>query len=219
MRYRGTAKPSKPWYRRTADELWWKVVGEIAAQGNARAGFVIENSYEAKRQTSLSRLKACHTENERLQHIHWVLTTVRARYVRKNVRRDPKSKAVLRNFQTLNANGGPKQFFRRIADEPSESTRIEALQRELAGYGPKTARDTAIELCLGKNCLALDIRLRKLLTAVGARTDGASYENMEQALISRVARPANLTGAQLDRILFQNYDKILADIGLAAGHR
>jgi hypothetical protein len=216
LRYRTAAKLPKPWNDRTADELWWKIVGEIAAQGNARAGFVIENSYEAKRQTSLSRLKAFRTDQERLRHIHWVFATVRSRYIRKNFRRDPKSRAVLRNFHTLTGKGGPKGFFRRIANERSEPTRIEALQ-ELAGYGPKTARDTAIELGLAKNCLALDTRLRALLSAVGAQTDRASYDAIEKAMLTKVVRP-RLTGGQLDRILFQNYDKILADIKLARSH-
>jgi hypothetical protein len=60
---------------------------------------------------------------------------------------------------------------------------------------------------------------RLTMSGIVTDSDGASYEDMEQALISQVARPANLTGAELDRILFRNYDKILADIGLAAGHR
>jgi hypothetical protein len=213
LRYRTAAKLPKPWNHRTADELWWKIVGEIAAQGNARAGFVIENSYEAKRQISLPRLKAFRTDSKRLQHIHWVFVTIRGRYVGKNFRRDPKSKADLRNFHTMTGKGGPKSFFRRIANESSESARIEALQ-ELAGYGPKTARDTAIELGLAKNCLALDTRLRALLGAVGAQTNRASYDAIEKALLTKVVRP-RLTGGQLDRILFQNYDKILADIKLA----
>jgi len=216
LRYRTAVKLPKPWNHRTADELWWKIVGEIAAQGNARAGFVIENSYEAKRQISLSRLKAFRTDGERLRQIHWVFATVRTRYIRKNVRRDPKSRAVLRNFHMLTGNGGPKRFFRRIANERSETARIQVLQ-ELAGYGPKTARDTAIELGLAKNCLALDSRLRTLLSAVGAQTDRASYDAVEKALLTKVAGP-RLNGGQLDRILFQNYDKILADIKLARSH-
>ncbi len=212
LRYRTAVKLPKPWNHRTADELWWKIVGEIAAQGNARAGFVIENSYEAKRQTSLSRLKAFRTDRERLQHIHWVFATVRSRYIRKNFRRDPKSKAVLRNFHRLTGRGGPKSFFRRIADERLKPARIEALQ-ELAGYGPKTAPDTAIELGLAKNCLALDTRLRALSSAVGAPTNRASYDAIEKALLIKVLRP-QLTGGRLDPILFQNYNEILADIKL-----
>jgi hypothetical protein len=198
LRYKVTAKLSKPWYSRTADELWWKVLAAIATQGNARAGSVIEGSYEVKRQTSLSRLKTFRTDRERLRHIHWVLATVGTRYIRKNFSRDPKSRAATQNFHTLVKDGGPKRFFQSIADQPSEIARIKALQDGLAFYGPKTARDTAIELGLAKNCMA-------------------RYEEMEQAFISKVADPAKLTGAQLDRILFQNYDKILADIRLAAG--
>ena len=46
---------------------------------------------------------------------------------------------------------------------------------------------------------------------VGAERDlGALRRVMGQ----RVAKPCGLTGAQLDQILFQNYDAILADIKL-----
>lgn len=214
FRYRTAAKLPTSWKHRTPEELWSTIVVEIAVQGNVRAGFIIQNSYEAKRQSSFSRLKAFDNDTARLQHIHRIFRAVRARYVRKNFRRDPKSKAVLQNFHALVRNGGPKSFFRRIAAERTEIARIDRLRRELAGYGPKTARDTAIELGLAKNCMALDIRLRALLSAVGAGTDAASYAEIEKGLISKVARPG-MTGAQLDRILFQNYDKILADIRLA----
>jgi hypothetical protein len=222
LRYKGPAKPKppKPWCSRTADELWWKVLTAIATQGNARAGFVIEGSYEAKRQTSLSWLKAFRTDDrELLRHIHWVLATVGTRYIRKSFSKDPKSKAAYQNYRTLVKAGGPKRFFLSIAKQGTEIARIEALQDELSFYGPKTARDTAIDLGLAKNCMALDTRLRKLLAAVNAHTDGASYMDIEKALISKVAWPIKLTGAQLDRILFWNYDKILADIRLAAGRR
>src|SRR5689334_16157532 len=84
LRYKGSGQLLKPWNQRTSDELWTKVLGEIAAQGNARAGSVVENSVEAKKQTSLSRLKAFRTDTQRLRHIHWVLATVRSRYMRKS---------------------------------------------------------------------------------------------------------------------------------------
>jgi hypothetical protein len=218
MRYRASYQAAKTWQERTPNELWLKVLAAIAAPGNARAAFVIEHAVVARNQASLSRLKAFRSDAERLRHIHWILTTARTRYVRKQFRKDPKSRAALKNFHTLLARGGPKRFFREIAAKQCEVARIEALKAELAGYGAKTARDTAIELGLAKDCMALDIRLRGLLAAVGAQTEGMGYEDMERAMIQQVAKPG-MTGGQLDRILFQNYDLILADIKLGLDRR
>ncbi len=118
LRYRADAQLPKAWNHRTAEELWSTIVVEIAVQGNVRAGLVIQNSYEAKRQSSLSRLKAFRSNRERLRHIHKVFRAVRARYIQKNFARDQKSRAVLQNFHTVAKSGGPERFFRRIAAEP-----------------------------------------------------------------------------------------------------
>ncbi len=214
LRYKNRIELGKPWNRRKPDELWRTVLAQIAVPGNARAGYVIANSYEAKRQTALRRLKAFRTDRQRLHHLYWILRAVGSRYAGKSLKKDRQSKAALHNFHVLTTPGGPKRFFGRISKLRTETERIEALRQELKGYGPKSARDTAIELGLAKDCLALDIRLKKLLEAVGAQIKGISNRGAEMALVRKLGR-RNLTGAQIDRILFQNYDKILADIKLA----
>jgi hypothetical protein len=88
----------------------------------------------------------------------------------------------------------------------------------LDSYGEKSARDTLIDLRLAKNCMALDSRITGLIQQLGAKGSlkltRKNYTLIEAELINKVAKPCMITGALLDRILFQQYDFILADIKL-----
>lgn len=69
-----------------------------------------------------------------------------------------------------------------------------------------------IELRLAADRLALDLRLNRILKAVGAHLPKSlkkNYEQIESELIEKVAKPTGLSGGQLDRILFQNYSDIM----------
>jgi len=64
--------------------------------------------------------------------------------------------------------------------------------------------------------MALDTRIFGVLKKVGVKVSPDDiYRQIERELIHRVAKPLGLSGAQLDRILFQNYDCIRADILIA----
>jgi hypothetical protein len=60
--------------------------------------------------------------------------------------------------------------------------------------------------------MALDVRIFGVLTKVGVKVAPDDiYRQIEKELIQKVARPLRITGGRLDRILFQNYFKILQD--------
>ena len=85
-----------------------------------------------------------------------------------------------------------------------------SLQKELKYYGNKGARDTLIELRLAENCMALDARIYGLLAKVGVKVSPDDiYRQIEKELIQKVATPLGMSGALLDRVLFQNYKRIL----------
>ena len=70
---------------------------------------------------------------------------------------------------------------------------------------------------LAENCIALDSRIQGLLAELGVKVrvqTEREYEELEQDLIRKVAEPLKLSGAELDRILFTNFDPMLADIRL-----
>ena len=115
----------------------------------------------------------------------------------------------------MEGGGGPRLFFKKVAALSSETERIKFLRRQLQYYGKKAARDTLIDIRLAKNCIALDTRIVTLLKKLGVRIDlppTPYYEQLEQELIQRVAKPCGISGAKLDRILFQNYHPIVKEL-------
>ncbi len=221
--YRRRAELGKQWNQRSEDELWLKVLGQIVVVGNARPGYVLGRSREARKQLSVARLQVL-SGKARQKHVHRILLAIGTRYVGKNWISDKKSRAAARNFQALMQAGGPRRFFQKCAALRSETERINFLLKgkKLRYYGDKGARDTLIDLGLAKNCMALDARIQGLLGNLGVKGRGLvqrHYEQLERELIQKVAKPMGISGARLDRILFQNYDAILADMRLQqTGH-
>lgn len=114
--------------------------------------------------------------------------------------------------------GGATKFFKRVATLPTEKERIQFLSNRgtFKYYGKKGARDTLIELGLAKECLALDARILGLLEKVGVEIKRGSldrdYERIEGELIEKVAKPLGISGARLDRVLFQYNNQIVGGI-------
>jgi len=87
------------------------------------------------------------------------------------------------------------------------------LQDSLKYYGNKGARDTLIELRLAENCMALDARIYGVLERVGVKVRPDDiFGYIENDLIQKIAKPLGVSGAPLDRILFQNYKAILKQL-------
>jgi hypothetical protein len=58
--------------------------------------------------------------------------------------------------------------------------------------------------------MALDARIYGLLAKVGVKVSPDDiYKQIERELIRKVATPLAMSGALLDRVLFQNYARIL----------
>ena len=101
----------------------------------------------------------------------------------------------------------------RYAKYKTELERIEGLRKSLQFYGNKGSRDTLIELRLAENCMALDVRIFGVLEGVGVKVSPDDiFRYVEEELIRKVARPLGITGGQLDRILFKNYNELLQDL-------
>jgi tetraacyldisaccharide-1-P 4'-kinase len=119
--------------------------------------------------------------------------------------------AALHNFEAVARAGGPQRFFRKVASKRGTTAKIRYLADHLK-YKKKGCRDILIELRLASDCVALDQRIKNILKGVGVKISvsvNKQYEQIEQQLIEKVAKPSGLTGGQLDRILFQNYGDIM----------
>ncbi len=156
----------------------------------------------------------------RQKYLHEFLVGIGTRYVSKKNgwKKDKKARAAVCNFRALMKAGGPRKFFKRVAALPTENERIQFLSNRetFQYYGKKGARDTLIELGLAKECLALDARILGLLKKVEVEIKKGSldreYERIEGELIEKVAKPLGISGARLDRILFQYNNQIVGEI-------
>lgn len=203
-------KLGKPWLQWTNDDLWRKVLGQIAVVGRAEPGERLQHDPKVRRRVSIQRLKRFRTDAQLQSYLHGVFAKLKVRYVGKSWRNDRKAAAAVKNFRRLTDDGNtPRKFFQQIANQ-TEQERIEALKRELAFFGDKGARDTLIELRLAKNCMALDARIYGVLKKVGVKVSPPDiFKQIERELIGKVATPLGMSGALLDRVLFQNYNRIL----------
>jgi hypothetical protein len=200
----------KPWEKRTADQLWLRVLSQIVAAGNATPGDTLQNSSAVRERLAYARLQKLPSRLRR-RRIHTVLKAIRTRYVGKKSR-NPKVDAALHNFKVLARVGGPQQFCRMVAAQKGTAAKIRYLSEHLKYYKKKGCRDFLIELRLASNCIALDQRIRNILKAADVKIQGSinrQYEQIEQQLLDKVAKPSGLTGGRLDRILFQNYGDIM----------
>ena len=211
-RYQRNVKLGKPWNKRTEDELWRKVLSQIVVVGKAEPGIELEHNPKVAKKVAIKRLRRSRSEKELQKYLHRVFVKLRVRYVGRDWKSDRKAAAGMRNFRALEKAGGPREFFEELASKKSEEERIEALQGSMAYFGMKGARDTLIELGLAENCMALDVRIFGVLEKVGVRVSPVDiYRQIEKELIRKVAGPLGISGGRLDRILFQNYTRILKE--------
>jgi hypothetical protein len=210
-RNKSQVKLGKPWNKRTDDALWRKVLGQIVVIGRAEPGERLQNDRKIARKVSVRKLNGFQNDAALRRYLHELFVKLKVRYVGSNWKKDWKAAASARNFRVLMAAGGPRQFFlKHIANCTTEKERIETLRKDLKGYGNKSARDTLIELRLAENCMALDTRIFGVLKKVGVKVSPDDiYQQVERELIRKVAKPLGISGALLDRVLFQKYDQIL----------
>jgi hypothetical protein len=218
--YRNRVKFGPRWNKRTEDDLWRTVLSQIIVVGNAAPAERLQRDPDIAKKVSIRRLKKCHGGAALQKYLHEFLVGIGTRYVskKKGWKQDKKAGAAVCNFRALMKAGGPKKFFKRVAALPTEKERIQFLSNRetFQYYGKKGARDTLIELGLAKECVALDARILGLLEKVGVEIKRGSldrdYERIEGELIQKVAKPLNISGARLDRVLFQYNNQIVAMI-------
>ncbi len=212
-RFKRQVSVGTPWTERSDDELWRRVLSQIAVIGRAEPGNRLQHDSKIARLVSIKRLAEFNNDLKLQRYLHRVFAKIGVRYVGSNWRNDKKAAASAKNFRTLMQAGGPRKFFEGIARCKSEGERIETLQKSLKYYGNKGARDTLIELGLAQHCMALDVRIFGVLEKVGVRIyPNDIYRQVEKELIQKVAHPLGISGAVLDRILFQKYNQIVKEL-------
>lgn len=154
-----------------------------------------------------------------VRHLLYALLRVcGSRYVSRNLETTPcrKTEGLVRNFRTIFDEGEPTELFLTLGDLPTERDRVEYMMDHFASMGPKSARDFLMDAGMVRNAVAFDIRVRNILEEVVGlalppkfETRPKLYAEVERAILDDICAPLGIEGVFLDRLLFQNYDRII----------
>ena len=97
----------------------------------------------------------------------------------------------------------------------SDKHKIDYVIRSLKYIKNKGARDLLMELGLVRNAIAFDTRIKNVLHKIGIETpehfetSSKLYDKVENEIISKICVPLGISGVELDRMLYQNYEEIM----------
>jgi hypothetical protein len=220
LEYREATRPFFPkpdaWRHLDQDGAWKHFVYQVAVVGDSSAYDRLVASSQAQRELHFDHLERLGPE-ERRETVHRVLRTYRVRYAAADPQKCRKTSALVRNLTFLSDfRGGPLGYLASLASIAEEESRVNRVAHDMCYIKHKGARDLLAELGLAVAVVALDTRLITILNRLGVstapdlQTNPQRYADFERELLSRVCAPLGITGVELDRILYRNYDAIVA---------
>ena len=108
-----------------------------------------------------------------------------------------------------------KQLYEHAADQWKTFGEISSDKTTLACIKNKGARDLLMELGLVRNAIAFDTRIKNVLHKISIETpehfenSSKLYNDAENDIISKICVPLGISGIELDRMLYQNYEEIM----------
>lgn len=208
------------WKRMTSNEIWLDLFAQIIVIGGAAAAQRFYDRTELQRLVSYRRLSSLEDMMQIKKAINHALRVVGSRYACKDVSRCKKTQALTHDLKILQAfKEGPRGLLKRVAEFSgpyATKRRIKYFMKIFKGGSvqSKSARDFLMEHGLIKDAVAIDIRIQNILRKVGIRVPKGLqnspkiYDYVEEEILNKICKPLRLTGMELDRMLFQNYDKI-----------
>lgn len=197
------------WKSKSNDELWLTIVAEIVSVGNSKP---CEKLQDHKEEISFEKLKKYNDLNKISKNIHKILREIGTRYASEDKTKCKKTKAITQNFNFLkNFPNEIKGFFDHVSKFHDEEIQILYVKDNLKYIANAKARDLLMELGLVRNTITLDIRVVKSLRYFGINIPditGENYKKIENYILEKICNPLNIEGIQLDRVLYNSYDKI-----------
>ncbi|HVP77429.1 MAG TPA: hypothetical protein VMV04_06000 [Thermodesulfobacteriota bacterium] len=220
--FEGTKFPKVDnWKAMTSNEIWLDFVAQIIVIGGSAAAQRFYDRADLQKLISYRGLLSLENTMEIKKAINHALREVGSRYACKDIRRCKKTHALAHDLKILEGfKGGPKGFLKGVA----EFTGANATKRKIRYFmkifkggsiQSKSTRDFLMEHGLIKDAVAIDIRIQNVLKKVGIRVpEGVQskpniYDHVETEILNKICEPLKLSGVELDRMLFQNYAKIL----------
>ena len=110
---------------------------------------------------------------------------------------------------------GPKGFLKEISKLSTDKEKIKYVMSKFKYIKSKGARDFLMDLGLVRDAIAIDVRMQNVLRKIGIsipegiKNNLKLYDKVEEELLLKVCKPLNLSGVEFDKMIYQNYDKIM----------
>jgi hypothetical protein len=208
------------WKELTNNELWLTHIGQVMVVGGSISKIRFDKSEELKHLVHFISLKKITSEEKLLKTINQVLRKAKVRYASAIASKSAKSRALLHNYLFLAKHKGGFKAIMRMLDsfsgEKHELKRVQFLMENMKFMKSKSARDFLMGLGMNTGTIAIDIRIQNIFIHVGTSFPAANklsnpkvYDELERQIIENLCKPLNIEPLVFDRILYQNYDKIL----------
>jgi thermostable 8-oxoguanine DNA glycosylase len=182
------------------DFAWEALLGAFSTIGNARGAELVRDP-QLHQRVRYEALKK-RTTAARKQMIEAALRKAKVRMPSR------KTEWLLANFDRIRAAGGPLAVKKQLEACVGRGAKINIL-RTFRGIGDKYARNIMMDVYDPdfRDAIAIDERIKKVATRLGVPT--SPYERAERLFLS-VAEEAGLNGWELDRLLYNYTDEVLA---------
>lgn len=179
------------------DFIWDALLLSFSTWGGSRG-----NELRNDPQVTFDALSACGNARQREKRMSEALVAAGVRWATK------KTPLLLENFQMIVDRGGPSSVKRKLNLEKGCNAKIKFL-RTFRGVGPKYARNMMMDVYHPDfwESIAVDTRVQHVLDALGLPF--RDYDEKEKFLLE-VAHEAGLNGWQLDRLIYNSNDAVLA---------
>jgi hypothetical protein len=212
-------KPNN-WKKLDNNMLWLKIVGQINVVGGVKGNDRFWQRNDLIDIINYEKLRDKKTDDEIAKNINYVLREAGVRYSSINIEKCSKTKSLLYNFKIIRShkNGMIEilQNLSKIKGEGAELERVMFFVRNFMFIKNKSARDLLMTLGINRNTLALDIRIQNIFKEFGIEfpnqvglSNWKTYTETEVEIIEKICLPLEIEPIIFDRILFQNYEKIL----------
>ena len=202
------------WKQWNVDEAWLRFVSQVAVVGNSDSEKKIRNNPNIRALLEVNFLKSVEDTLLLSQIINKALKYAGVRYVSNNPT-SRKSDACMRNFIFLTkTEESPVTYLKKISQINNEYQRIRQVMTDFSYIKSKGSRDFLITAGLAKQVIALDSRLTKIFKNVGIiinddyKSSEKAYRELELFILINICQPLSISGAELDRVLYQFYDNL-----------
>jgi len=216
-RFQAKSQFPKPnnWQQLSNNEIWLHIVAQVMVVGRSSPYEKFIGNDELKKEISYESLLKLESDYELAETINHVLISVGTRYAQHNPNRCLKTQALVHNFRQVSKEaGGPLGFLNKISNFQKDKDRIQFVIESFKFIKNKGARDLLMELGIVKDAIALDVRMQNILGKLEVTypkdiSKTRIYNQVEADILLKICKPLGVSGVELDRILYQNYNEIM----------